>query len=67
MFKIFVVDRANQFHGFSFATQEEADFAYDEWEAGGHDVFLDRTKAVISMDAYNRMNKKSETNISKFF
>jgi len=58
VFKIFVIDRANQFNTFEFATQKEADEAYDWWEAGGHDVFTDSLKAVLYRDAYNRLNKK---------
>jgi hypothetical protein len=57
MFKIFVIDRANQFNSFEFDTQDSADKAYDEWEAGGHDVFIDCTKAVDFMDKYNRINR----------
>jgi hypothetical protein len=58
MFKIFVIDRANQYNSFEFNTQDEADAAYDEWEAGGHDVFLNYMKAVTFMDAYSRINKQ---------
>lgn len=58
MFKIFVIDRANQYNSFEFSTQDEADAAYDEWEAGGHNVFLNYMKAVTFMDAYSRINKQ---------
>lgn len=57
MFKIFVIDRANQFNSFEFSTKDEADTAYDAWEAGGHDVFVDDIKAVTFMDKYSRINK----------
>lgn len=58
MFKIFVIDRANQYSSFEFNTQDEADAAYDAWEAGGHDVFVDYMKAVTFMDKYSRINKQ---------
>ncbi len=57
MFKIFVIDLANQYNSFKFHTQDEADTAYDQWEAGGHDVFVDYMKAVTFMDKYSRINK----------
>ena len=57
MFKIFVIDLANQYNSFEFNTQDEADTAYDQWEARGHDVFVDYMKAVTFMDKYNRINK----------
>jgi hypothetical protein len=57
MFKIFVIDRANQYNSFEFGTQDAADAAYDEWEAGGHDVFVNYIAAVTFMDKYTRINK----------
>lgn len=58
MFKIFVIDRANQYNSFEFDTQDAADAAYDQWETGGHDVFVDYMKAVTFMDKYSRINKQ---------
>lgn len=58
MFKIFVIDRANQYNSFEFNSQDDADAAYDAWEAEGHDVFLDYMKAVTFMDKYSRINKQ---------
>jgi hypothetical protein len=57
MFKIFVIDRANQCNSFEFDTQDDADAAYDQWEAGGHDVFINYMAAVTFMDKYSRINK----------
>ena len=51
---IYIIDRANQFHEESYATLAEADDASDRWEAGGHDVFHDRTRALRAWDRYTQ-------------
>ena len=54
MYTIYIIDRANQFHVEHHSTQEQADDSSDRWEAGGHDVYTDRTRALLAMDRYAR-------------
>ena len=54
-YTIYIIDRTNQFHERSFDTQEEADDNSDAWEAGGHNVFHDRTRALLAWDRYSHL------------
>lgn len=50
---IYVIDRANQLLSYGYPTKDEADDAYDRFEAAGFDVYTDRIKAVLAKDAYH--------------
>lgn len=54
MYTIYIIDRANQFSVEHHSTQQQADDSSDAWEAGGHDVFTDRMRALLAMDRYAR-------------
>lgn len=55
MFTIYIIDRANQFSQQTFATQEAADNASDQWEAvGGCEVYTNADRAMNAKLAYER-------------
>ena len=58
---IYIIDRANQFHEESYETLLDADNASDRWEAGGHDVYHDRTRALRAWDHYTRFLRNQRT------
>lgn len=55
---IFVIDRANQFHRFSFDSEAAALDAADRWIEGGHDVFYDYLQAALAHDRYKQFLRK---------
>lgn len=53
-YRVWVFDRANQFTEYKYSSQMAADDASDLFEADGHDVFTDGTRAALTRDRYAR-------------
>lgn len=57
MHTIYVIDRANQLLSYGYPTKDEADDAYDRFEAAGFDVYTDRIQAVLAKDDFDRRTR----------
>lgn len=54
IYSIYVLDRANQLTEYKYSSQLDADNASDDFEAQGHDVFSNMTRAIEARDRYAR-------------